>query len=335
MPKPEPSATGPRLTASDAASKIAGMITESEPETRDETPAVEAAKPQAAAPAATEDAPPETPPPATSDTDAPPESPDDATLHEFPVDGEPVSVSLGELKRSYSFQAHNTQRAQELAEKEKRLEPEIRQRVEAEVAEDRVQYQRGIAEIRQALEQLHGEPDWLERRKVLSDADFLKEKADWEVSRAQTQRLKAEEERVANLNREAAERQFTAYLRAEEDKLRTAIPEWKDAEKGQTELAKLRAFTKTAYGFSDEQVRAGFQSAATVLLVRDAMRYRELQREPSASAKAKTPAIRTAKPGATPPPPPANAQQQALIQRAAQSHRLRDAAKAVEALLGD
>ena len=134
---------------------------------------------------------------------------------------------------------------------------------------------------------------------------------------------------------EARERRFVNYLRAEDDKLRVAIPEWKDAEKGQAELAKLRAFTKSAYGFSDEQVKAGFQSAATVLLARDAMRYRELQREPNASAKAKTPAIRTAKPGATPPPPPPNARQQELIQRASQTHRLRDATKAVEALLGD
>lgn len=305
--------------------KVAGLITElgtDDPQTLE--PAAPAEVP------AVESAPPEPPAPQTSDTA---ELPEDDTRYTIPVDGDPTDVSLGELKKSYSFQAHNTRKAQELADREQRLEPEIRQRVESELMQERQEYQQGLAQIRQALQQLQGEPDWLQLRSQVGDAEFLKQKADWEASKAQRERLAQEEHRVADLNLAAQQKQFASYLRAEEDKLRTAVPEWSDVEKGKAEIAKIATFVRQTYQIPDAQVANAFQTAAAILLARDAMRYRELHREPNAQAKAKTAAIKPARPG-TPDRPRPNAKFEQLVEKT-KSGRQRDAMAAILAGLPD
>ena len=182
-----------------------------------------------------------------------------------------------------------------------------------------------------ALESLQGEPDWTERRKALAPEEFLKEKADWEASKAQTDRLKAEQAKVWEQQRADELKRYQGQISAEQDKLKAALPEWTDPEKAKVETAKLRAHLKT-YGFSDEEI-SGVVDHRAVLLARDAMQYRELQRAPSAKTQAKVAPIRTAKPGAAPPPPPPNARVQKLIEQSAKTGKQRDVAKAVEALL--
>ena len=312
------------LTPKQALEKVTGLITELGAD-QPETPEPETAQPEAVAePAATE-----TTPPASSDQ---PETPEpESPLEEVVVDGEPIEVSLAELKRNYSQHAHNTQRAQELSEKEKSLEPTIRQRVEAELLAERQQYQQGLSELRAALQKLNGEPNWIEKRKELSPEEFLKQKADWEASKANEVALAAEEQRVAQQNEQTRLKLYHEYLRAEEDKLRAAVPEWADVPKGKAEIAKLATFVRTTYGIPDATVANAFTSSAAILLARDAMRYRELHREPQ--PKPKQPGIKAAKPG-TPERPRPNARQEALI-AATKSGRSRDAAKAIEAMLGD
>ena len=314
------------LTPQQTLEKVSSLITEIGDD-KPESPEPAVAAPEVPAP--------EQAPPAPSDKpDAPVEPVDeDDTPVEVKVDGEPVQVSLAELKRNYSSHAHNTQRAQELSEREKRLEPEIRQRLDQEVSQERAEYRDGLAKIRQALEQLHGEPDWVTVRTQVSDAEFLKRKADWETQKAQTLRLKAAEEDVAQRDRAAQTRQYQDYLRAEEDKLKAAVPEWTDTAKGQTEIAKLASFAKAKYGIPDAQIAQAFTSAAAILIVRDAMRYAELHREPNAQAKARSPQIKAAKPGSPERPRP-NAVQQKLIEQT-KSGRQRDAMQAIAAMLPD
>src|SRR4029077_8527501 len=90
------------LTPKQALEKVTGLITEPGDD-QPETPEPETAETKAAEPAATE-----TTPPASSDQ---PETPEpESPLEEVVVDGEPIEVSLAELKRNYSQHAHNTQR---------------------------------------------------------------------------------------------------------------------------------------------------------------------------------------------------------------------------------
>jgi len=317
MPKPGPSATGPSLTVREAADKIAGLITS--PDESQETPD------EAVTPTAPVDSPPAPTPPEPAATDEPtPEEP--AEEHEVVVDGEHLRVDLDELKAGYQKHEDYKRKTMALAEERKTFEWESET-----VRAERAQYAQGLQQLVTALDSLTGEPDWTERRKALAPEDFLKEKADWEASKAQTDKLKVEQTRVQEIQRADEIKRYQGYVRAEQDKLKAALPDWTDPEKAKVEAAKLRAHLKT-YGFSDEEI-GGVVDHRAVLLARDAMQYRELQRAPSAKTQAKVAPIRTAKPGAAPPPLALNAQVQKLIEQSAKTGKARDVAKAIEALL--
>jgi len=312
------------LNSQQTLEKVTSLITE----LGDDTPAPDEAAEQAdKAPVesvASEQAPPE-----TSDKPDAPEAEDETPI-EVKVDGEPVQVSLAELKRNYSSQAHNTQRAQELSEREKRLEPEIRARVEQELQDVRLRYLTGLQQLDQALGKLEGEPDWVKRRTELSPDDFLKEKADWEANKAARDQLRRHAQEEAQAAQAAQVKQHHEYLRGEQDKLVAAIPEWKDTAKGRAEIDKLATFVRTKYGFSAEQVAQGFQTAGVILAMRDAYRYAELHREPN-PAQRKGAGIKPAKPG-TPDRPRPDAERQRILD-STRSGRSRDAASAIEKLL--
>lgn len=327
MPTSPGTSSNQPLTPQQTLEKVTGLITE----LGDELPETTEPDVSAARPAATEPEPPETTPPETSES-AEPAQEDDDTMLVVPVDGEPTNVTLRELKDSFAYKGHNTRTAQELAEKEKRLEPEIRQRVEAEVQGERSQYQQGLQQLRQVLEQLQGEPDWVALHTQLPPEDFLKRKADWEASKAQLEQLKAHERQVAEQAASEQAKAYTTYLRGEQDKLQAAIPEWKEPEVAKAEQAKLLAHAKV-YGYTEQDVRSVTDHRA-LLVLRDAMRYRELHREVSPQAKARTASIKTARPG-TPSRPRPNEQFQKKVERAAKSGRQRDAMDAIADLLPD
>src|SRR6266566_251160 len=307
--------------------KIGGLITEigaDKPETSE--PAVEAAVAAPPEPGASEQA-----PPAPSDKpDAPDTVEEDETPVEVTVDGEPIQVSLAELKRNYSSHAHNTQRAQELSAREKDLEPQIRQRVEGEVQDLRLRYVQGLEQLSQAVQRMEGEPDWLKVRAEVSDADFLKQKADWEAGKAQRDQLRRHQQEEMEQAQQQAARQHLGYLRQEEEKLLAAVPEWKDTTKGKAEIAKLGEFMRTKYGVPESQVQQAFQSAAAILIMRDAYRYAELHRDAN-PAQRKTQPIKAARPGTPDRPRPTERVEKLVAQT--KSGRQRDAAKAIEAML--
>src|SRR6266550_730620 len=315
MPKPGPSATGKPLTVREAGLEFAGLITspDESQETADEPPQTDtpsvpepsAPAPSPSEPAATAEAPTEEPAPET---------------YEVTVDGETSQVDLQELRAGYQKHEDYKRKTMALAEERRAFESDA-QAVQAE----RAQYAASLQQLTQALEQLQGEPDWPKLRQELDPAEFLKQKADWEASKAQTERLKQEQARVQDQQQREAAKQFQAYVRAEQDKLKAAVPEWTDPEKAKVEAAKLRAHAKT-YGFTDQEID-GVTDHRTLLLLRDAMSYRELQRAPSAKTQAKVAPIRTAKPGAATPPPLPNAQLDKLVEQAAKSGKARDAAK--------
>ena len=321
MPKREASATG-TLTAREAQQKVAGLITETDESRQAESPAPE----EAASPAAPSETPPALTPPAPAANEPPTDETSETPTYEVSVDGETLQVDLEELRAGYSKHEDYKRKTMALAEERKSFEAES-QAVQAE----RAHYAEGLRNITEALESLQGEPDWASLRQQLEPAEFLQQKADWEVSKAQTEKLKAERQKVAEQQQAEEAKKLQVYIRAEQDKLKVVLPDWADPEKAKTEAAKLRAHAKS-YGFSDQEI-SQVTDHRTILLLRDALKYKELQREPNASAKAKTPAIRTARPGAAPPPPPANSQKEKLIERASQTGRMRDAVKVVEALL--
>lgn len=306
--------------------KIGGLITEIG---GDQPPAPEPAEPAVDTTATPEPPAPAPAPPAPAEQPEAPEA-DEDELEEVVVDGEPMQVSRAELRRNYSQHAHNTQRAQELSAKEKQLEPEIRQRVEAEVQDLRLRYVQGLEQLSQALQRMEGEPDWVKLRGETTDADFLKQKADWEAGKAQREQLRRHQEQEMQAAQQQQAKQHLAYLQQEEQKLLAAVPEWKDTAKGKADIAKLAEFVRTKYGAGEQEVATAFQHSRVILMARDAYRYAELHREPNPAARKQQP-IKAARPGTPERPRPTEKVEKLVAQT--KSGRQRDAAKAIEAML--
>lgn len=313
MPTTPGAASVTTLDPKAAVQKFSDLITE----TGDtETPEPEAPK-EEAPPASSE------PPPQSSETE-PPEP--DAETYEVKVDGEVQVVDLDELKAGYSREGDYRKKTMALAEERRAFESEHQT-----IQQERKQYQDGLAQIRQALEQLQGEPNWDELRKSLPAADFIERRADWEHQRVNIERLKSAEKELADKQEQDRKREWEKYARSEQDKLLAAIPEWRNQDVYNTELAKL-VETGKLYGFSEQEVLSATDHRAYRLL-RDAWKYRELHREPTPATKAKVSAIKSAKPG-TPERPRPNAKQEKLIEQT-KSGRQRDAMAAILEMLPD
>jgi len=309
-------------TPQETLTKVTGLIEEVPV---DESPAPpEPVTDPDASPAPT---PPE-PAPQPSDQE-PPATEADSQEFEVTADGEVVTVSLAELKKSYGLEAAHTRKSQALAREREALRSQLEAEVQASVGQKGLEYQQGLTQIRQALEKINGEPNWVELRKTLEPGEFLKQKADWEASKAELDQLKRHETEVAEQNQRTQAEQFQKYRRAEQDKLLAAVPEWADSEKAKSEQAKLVSVAKQ-YGFSEQEV-LGVTDHRAILLLRDAMRYRELHREPN-KPKPKTSDIKTARPG-TPDRPRPNEQFTKKVERAKQSGRQRDAMDAIADLI--
>src|SRR5258705_11366260 len=99
---------------------------------------------------------------------------------------------------------------------------------------------------------MEGEPDWLKVRAEVSDADFLKQKADWEAGKAQRDQLRRHQQEERDQAQRQAARQHAARLQAEQTKLLAAGREWKSTAKGRAGIAKLGEFVRTTYAVSDQ-----------------------------------------------------------------------------------
>lgn len=258
------------------------------------------------------------PPPESSDTEP------DADKYEVTVDGEVEIVDLDELKRGYSRDKDYRHKTMAHADDVRAFETE-----KQSVFKERQEYVDGLKQIHEALQQLTGEPDWDALRKDLSPADFLERKADWEHQRLNVQKLKDKQEEVSRKQQEEQTKQWQAMVRSEQDKLLAAIPEWSEPDARKAEFLKIVQVAKQ-YGYTEAEVTSVVDHRAMRVL-RDAMKYRELHREPTPATKAKVSPIKAAKPG-TPDRPRPNAAQQKLIEQT-KSGRQRDAMRAIEAML--
>jgi len=310
------------LDPKQAVEKFAGLITENTAET--DEPIADSTPDPHPAPTPSEAS------PETSDTEPPASEPDEEDSREVVVDGEPVTI--GELKRRGLREADYTRKTMALAEDRKTLRSTVETEVLASVQADRDRYQQGLKQLTDALQSLQGEPDWDQLHKELPAEEFLKRKADWEVSQSHLERLQRHQDQEARTAEDARQQQYQQYIRAEQDKLKAALPEWEDTAKAKAEGERLVAVAKQ-YGFSEQEVRAIVDHRA-ILLLRDAMKYRELHRDPNPHAKAKVSQIKTAKPG-TPEKPRPNEHTQKLVERAAKTGRGRDAAAAILNMLPD
>ena len=201
----------------------------------------------------------------------------DAPLYAVTIDGETSEVPLDELISGYQRKATFTHRQQELAEEREALAARLQNvpAQEAAMQQTYQQYQEVLQQLRGQMEQANAPAnlDWdtLERE---NPVQWLKLKELERQRGSEIQAVMAEQTRMQQFTQQENDRKLQAHLVVERTKVLERIPEWSDGDVQADEQRKLFAFGK-AIGFSDTELSQLYDSRAVVVL-RDAMRYREL-----------------------------------------------------------
>lgn len=214
------------------------------------------------------------------------------------VDGEIGKVALNDLLKSYQTEAHVTRKSQALAEERKAFE-------ESKAAGLTViQQQIGeVAAVSQLLEQQltsqYNSIDWNSlRAQNPSEWVALRQEFTDRVNQINGMKARANQvlqEQIKNQELRSLDAKKNIILR-EAEALRVAIPDWNDPEVAMKEHAAMAKFVSDIYGIApadlDEVV-----DHRHILILRDAMKYREGLAQQTATKKKIASLPRIVKPG--------------------------------------
>jgi hypothetical protein len=241
-----------------------------------------------------------------------------ADLHTITVDGEEVQVDLNELKRGYS--------GQQYVQKGMKVAAEARKQAEEVYGQLQNERQR-IGQVLQMIEtgQLSNPP--VEPDKAVFEQDpigYMEARIQYDESLAQYQQQMGTLRHYAEQQTAADQQAREAYLREQVEQLKVADPEFADPDKAQTIRRKMVEGGEAHYGYSPEEIGAITDSRA-VLVLRDALRFRELQANAPKAKKRVTKGVAKNKGKRK---KPTNAQ----VQRRKQRSRLKESGKLDDAL---
>lgn len=213
-------------------------------------------------------------------------------------DGQRIDVPLGEWKDAY-------QASQDLRAKEAKLESELAQRQQQlqdqaqRWASDIERAEAVALAVNDAILSEEKSINWKQLREedpqeyVLKRQELQDRKAQLEANVSAINKQKEEAERRY---REEIESRQRSYLAEQREALYKALPDWRDPDKAKAEQTKITRFLRDS-GFTDQEI-GSVVDHRHLLLIRDAMRYRDVQakaKQTRKGEKAKTPVI---KPGA-------------------------------------
>ena len=186
------------------------------------------------------------------------------------VDGKEVEVTLDDLKRSFSGQAYIQKGMQEAAEARKQA-TELYQTLQAEQAKF-MQVVQSIQE--QGFKAPPQAPDigMMDKDPIgymQAEARYRKDMAEFQAQQQQIQQ-------TAAAQRQMQEKALAEFVAEQGKVLQSRIPEFADPNKAREVTAKIRSTATEAYGFSDQEL-GGIVDARHVLVLHDAMKWRELQ----------------------------------------------------------
>lgn len=195
---------------------------------------------------------------------------EETELYTVKADGTERKVTLEELKRSWSAEAHRQKGMQEAAEARKQA-TELFQTLQAE--------QSKFMQVVQTIQE-HGfkappqAPDIAMMDKdpigyMQAEARYRKDAAEYQTQQHQIQQ-------TAAAHRQMQDRAMAEFVTEQSKVLQSRIPEFADANKAREITGKIRNTASEAYGFTDQEL-SGIVDARQVLALHDAMKWRELQ----------------------------------------------------------
>jgi hypothetical protein len=239
---------------------------------------------------------------------------------------EEVEVDLDELIKGYSRTSDYTKKTQNLAEQRKVVEAE-RSRIE-EAARLRDQYAQRLQVIEQLLTQPEEDLNALKDQDPIGYAVKMGERMEKE---RQLAAVRQEQQQIAAYQQAEYQQRLQATLSSEAERLRAAIPEFADKEKGESVRRELRDLAKSV-GYSDQELSAVYDHRALLVLYK-AAQYDRLTKGKVQTNKKVSEAPRMLKPGTTQPRNAKDDQLGKLRKQLSNSGKKTDAARLFEQFL--
>lgn len=266
---PDTAGSGAPMSVDDAVSKYLGLLNAPQEGQASEREDDDAPEPSDADDAATS----ERDDPEDGDQSQDDEEPEQQTPEPrkvtVKVDGKTMEVDEAELVAGYQRQADYTRKTQEAAEMRRQAEADRQA-----AASERDRYAASLQQVEAYLaQQVETEPDWAAE----FDRDPIeagKRYALWQQRERQLANVRGERQRIEAQQRTEHEAALRRMIAEEDAKLRAAVPDWADDAKAQAGKQAVAKFLVDA-GFSKEEV-SNVVDHRIVVVVRDAMRYREM-----------------------------------------------------------
>lgn len=224
-----------------------------------------------------------------AEVEAVPEQPEPITVK---VDGEDVTVTLEELKQSFSGQAYIKKGMNDAAAMRKQVE------VEFQTVQQQQQQLQQLVDVAQQGGFVAPTPPDI----AMLDADpigYMQAKAEFETRDAEyknnLQQYQYHQQQIA----EQQERARIAYRDEQREKLLAAIPDLADPVKGTQIQAQIAEVATKHYGFTMDQLKA-ITDVRPALVLYDAAKYHELLKNTKKAALKAEKARPVAKAGAKP-----------------------------------
>ena len=188
------------------------------------------------------------------------------STHKVKVAGQEFDVTLDELKNGYSRDADYRRKTEELSYDKKQFM--------SESEKQRQDYSSKLNELNQlmsvAQQQLNTEIN-------SADLEKLYEEDPTEAARIE-HRLRRKQEKLNSAmakTQSEQQRQFDGFLKEQQRKLVTKMPEFSDPNKASKLKTDMKS-TLNNYGFNDQEISQVYDHRI-VMLVNDAMKYRKMQ----------------------------------------------------------
>jgi len=256
---------------------------------------------------------------------------DPKTKVKVKIDGEEQEVALEELQAGYSRTQDYTRKTQQVAEERRKLEAE-----QAEVLQQRQQWSNLLGQLKPRIEaQLSGrsEQEWAQ----LKQQDELTYYEERDKERALQQRVQAIQEEQSTVQQDLQRRQMEqmkAWARQEKDQLLSKIPDWATDEKlAQREVKQMKEYGAEV-GFSEQEIGNIIDHRA-LLILRDAAKFRALEKAREKGKPKVTKKAKTLKPGTPSNEAPARTRARKAKQRLAKTHTVDAAVSVFEQFLND
>ena len=188
------------------------------------------------------------------------------STYKVKVAGQEFEVTLDELRNGYSRDADYRQKTEELSYQRKQFQ--------SESEKQRQDYSQKLNELNQKLSAAQVD---LNAEINSADLDKLYDEDPTEAARVERKLKKKQDALNQSLQQTQAEQkqQFETFLQDQQKKLVSKMPEFSDPAKASTLKANMKN-TLNNYGFNDQEV-AQVYDHRIVMLVNDAMKYRNMQ----------------------------------------------------------